>query len=72
MKVHVCSLPDYLSKNEIIELFEEVGPVEQFRYSGAHAKHCVEFEMEPTDAYLAFDMYDGVEFDEEPIAISLK
>ena len=72
MKVHVCSLPNYLSKDEIIELFEEVGEVSQFKYSGAHAKNCVEFEMAPTDAYLALDMYDGVEFDEVPITISVK
>lgn len=72
MKVHVCSLPNYLSKNDIIEMFEECGEVNQFKYSGAHALHCVEFEMKPTDAYLALDMYDGVEFDEVPIKVSVK
>lgn len=72
MKVHVCSLPNYLSKDDIIELFEEAGEVRQFKYSGAHGKNCVEFEMDSTDAYLALDMYDGVEFEETPIMIAVK
>ncbi len=72
MKMHVCSLPNYLSKDDIIELFEEVGEVTQFKYSGTHALNCVEFEMSATDAQLALDMYDGVEFDDTPIKIRVK
>ena len=72
MRIHVCSLPNYLSKDEILELFEEVGEVSQFKYSGAHALNCVEFEMSASDAHLALDMYDGVEFDEVPIKVRIK
>lgn len=69
MRVHVCGLPNYLSKNDIVALFEEVGTVDQFKYSGAHADHCVEFEMVATEAYLALGKYDGVVFDEVPIKV---
>ena len=72
MKLHVCSLPGSMSKNDIIELFEVVGPVDQFKYSGAHALHCVEFEMTPADAYSALSKYDGIEFDEVAVQIRVK
>ena len=71
MRVHVCALPNSMSKNDIIEMFEEFGEVSQFKYSGAHAQHCVEFQMPPMAAYQAIAKYDGIELDEVPIKVKV-